>query len=125
MTATRLLTCLAALMGAAGVILAALSTHAYAGTSLNIAASMLSLHAPAVLAVAIGRKAGVLHDASARLAAWGLIVGVCLFSADLAWRAVSGSALFPMAAPAGGVILILAWLIAALSGLIGPRQGRD
>ncbi|QCI64939.1 DUF423 domain-containing protein [Phreatobacter stygius] len=122
MIATRLITCLAALIGAAGVVLAALSTHAYAGTSLNVAASMLSLHAPAILALAIGGRAGVLHAPTSVVAAWGLIVGVLLFSGDLGWRAYSGAAAFPMAAPSGGVVLIAGWLIAALSGLIGQAR---
>ncbi|MGL4290860.1 MAG: DUF423 domain-containing protein [Phreatobacter sp.] len=122
MTATRLITCLAGLIGAAGVALAALSTHAYAGTSLNVAASMLSLHAPAILAIAIGGRAGVLNDRIALFAAWGLIAGILLFSGDLAWRAFFGAALFPMAAPSGGVLLIASWLLAALSGLIGPTM---
>lgn len=122
MTAIRLITCLAGLIGASGVALAALSTHAYAGTSLNVAASMLSLHAPAILAIAIGGRAGVLNGRIAHIAAWGLIAGILLFSGDLAWRAFFGVALFPMAAPSGGVLLILGWLAAALSGLIGQTS---
>lgn len=122
MTAIRLITCLAGLIGAGGVVLAALSTHAYAGTSLNVAASMLSLHAPAILAIAIGGRTGVLNGRIAQMAAWGLIAGILLFSGDLAWRAFFGVALFPMAAPSGGVLLIIGWLGAAVSGLIGPAS---
>lgn len=121
MTATRLITALAGLLGAAGVILASLGAHAYAGTSLPVAASLLSLHAPAILAVAIGRKAGVLHDALARVGAWALIVGVFLFSADLSLRVFLGGGLFPFAAPTGGIILIGAWLTVAVAGLVGSR----
>lgn len=116
---SRLAVCLAGLIGAAGVALAALSTHAYAGTSLNIAASMLSLHAPAILGLAAGRASGLLAPRLADLAAFALILGVMLFSGDLAWRAFIGAALFPMAAPAGGILLIGGWLATAVSGLIG------
>ncbi|MCZ0736049.1 DUF423 domain-containing protein [Phreatobacter sp. AB_2022a] len=115
----RLVACLAGLIGAAGVALAALSTHAYAGTSLNVAASMLSLHAPALLAIAFGRGTGMLAPRLADMAAAALILGLLLFAGDLAWRAFAGSALFPMAAPTGGVLLIGGWLVAALSGLAG------
>lgn len=122
MTATRLLTCLAGLIGAAGIVLAALSTHAYAGTNLAVAAGMLSLQAPAILAVAIGRKAGLLHDLLGRIAAWGLVVGTVLFSGDIAMRTFFGTPLFPMAAPLGGTAMIGAWLLAAVAGLAGGRS---
>lgn len=115
----RLVACLAGLVGAAGVALAALSTHAYAGTSLNVAASMLSLHAPALLALAFGRGSGMLAPRLADLAAIALLVGLLFFSGDLACRAFIGSTLFPMAAPIGGVLLIGGWLLIALSGLVG------
>lgn len=121
MTATRLLACLAGLMGAAGVALAALASHAYAGTSLSVAATMLSLQAPALLAVAIGRKTGLLHDLAARVAAWVLVTGTLLFAGDIAMRTFAGTGLFPMAAPTGGTLMILAWLLAAGAGLAGGR----
>ncbi|WP_439572273.1 DUF423 domain-containing protein [Phreatobacter sp.] len=124
MTATRLLLLAAGLMGAAGVALAALASHAYAGTSLQVAAAMLSLQAPAVLAIAIGRKAGLLHDLAARIAAWALVAGTVIFSADIAARVLAGSGLFPMAAPIGGFAMIAAWLLAALAGLAGGAQAR-
>lgn len=122
MTATRLLLIAAGLMGAAGVALAALASHAYAGTSLSVAATMLSLHAPAVVAVAIGRKADLFADLPARIAAWGLVVGTALFSGDLAMRSFAGTALFPMAAPAGGMVMIAAWIGVALAGAVGGRR---
>lgn len=122
MTATRLLLIAAGLMGASGVAFAALASHAYAGTSLSVAASMLSLHAPAVIAVAIGRRGGVLADMPARIAAWGLVVGTALFSGDLAMRTFAGTALLPMAAPVGGMVMIAAWLGLALAGALGGRR---
>lgn len=121
MTATRLLLLAAGLMGAAGVALAAMASHAYAGTSLQVAATMLSLQAPAVIAIAIGRKAGLLHDLAARVAAWALVAGTVLFSADIASRTFAGTGLFPMAAPLGGTAMIAAWLCAAAAGIAGGR----
>jgi uncharacterized membrane protein YgdD (TMEM256/DUF423 family) len=49
------------------------------------------------------------------LAAWAL--GTILFSADVALRVFVGQRLFPMAAPTGGIILILAWLVLAAAAL--------
>jgi uncharacterized membrane protein YgdD (TMEM256/DUF423 family) len=122
MTATRLLLFAAGLIGAAGIALAAMATHAYAGTSLSVAATMLSLHAPAIIAVAVARKTGLIHDLAGRLAAWALVVGVVLFSGDIAMRTFNGVPLFPMAAPIGGTLLITAWVLAAIAGLIGVRK---
>lgn len=122
MSATRLLLFAAGLIGAAGVALAAMATHAYAGTSLPAAATMLSLHAPAIIAVAVARKVGLVHDLVGRFAAWGLVAGVVLFAGDIATRTFSGVALFPMAAPAGGTLMLAAWALTAVSGLIGGRE---
>lgn len=122
MTATRLLILAAGLMGATGVAFAALASHAYAGTSLAVAATMLSLHAPAIIAVAIGRKANLLHDPVSRIAAWGLAAGTVLFSGDIAMRVFAGTGLFPMAAPLGGMAMIAAWAGVALAGALGGRR---
>lgn len=123
MTATRLLLLVAGLMGAAGVVFAALASHTYAGTSLSVAATMLSLHAPAVIAVAVARKAGVLHDLAARIAAWALVAGTVLFCGDLAMRAFMGAGLFQMAAPIGGSLMIAAWIGVAVAGAVGGARG--
>ena len=122
MSATRLLLVLAGLMGATGVVFAALASHAYAGTNLPAAATMLSLQAPAVMALAIGRKAGLMHDLAARIAAWTLITGTILFCGDLAMRAFAGTGLFPMAAPTGGSLMIAGWVGAAVAGAMGGRS---
>jgi uncharacterized membrane protein YgdD (TMEM256/DUF423 family) len=45
-----------------------------------------------------------------------------LFSADIALRAFAGYRLFPMAAPAGGTLLIIAWLAVALAGLLAAAK---
>jgi uncharacterized membrane protein YgdD (TMEM256/DUF423 family) len=123
MSATRLLVLVAGLMGATGVVFAALASHAYAGTSLSVAATMLSLHAPAVIAVAVGRKAGVLHDLTARIAAWALVAGTVLFCGDLAMRAFTGAGLVAMAAPTGGMLMIAAWIGVAAAGAVGGTRG--
>ncbi|MDP2803274.1 MAG: DUF423 domain-containing protein [Phreatobacter sp.] len=122
MPATRLMILVAGLMGATGVAFAALASHAYAGTSLAVAATMLSLHAPLIIAVAIGRKADLLNDLVARIAAWALVAGTVLFSGDIAMRVFAGTGLFPMAAPIGGMAMMAAWVGVALAGALGGRR---
>ena len=49
----------------------------------------------------------------------GLVLGAALFSGDIAMRAFAGHRLFPMAAPAGGTILIAAWLAVTVAAIVG------
>jgi uncharacterized membrane protein YgdD (TMEM256/DUF423 family) len=118
----RLLLTLAGLMGAAGVALAALAAHAGDGSRLAPAAQMLLVHAPAVLAAVALIGQGWLGRRLGRAAALGLALGPLLFAADLGMRHVAGHALFPMAAPTGGSLAIIAWLVLALAAL--ARRGR-
>jgi uncharacterized membrane protein YgdD (TMEM256/DUF423 family) len=46
-----------------------------------------------------------------------LLVGVTLFSGDVAARTLGLGKLFPMAAPTGGMIMIVGWLMLALAGV--------
>ena len=114
---------LAGLMGASGVILAAAGAHAAPNAGLDSAAYMLSFHAAALLGGAALARQGLLWRPLALgiLVAW--VVGTALFSGDIAMRAFAGHRLFAMAAPAGGVILIAAWLtlIAAAIGTFLQR----
>jgi uncharacterized membrane protein YgdD (TMEM256/DUF423 family) len=112
---------LAGLMGAAGIMLAAAGAHATPGAGLDSAAYMLLFHAAAVIGAAALVQGGMLWRtlALAVLAAW--VVGAVLFSGDIALRAFAGHRLFPLAAPSGGIILILGWLgfaVAAIGGLL-------
>jgi uncharacterized membrane protein YgdD (TMEM256/DUF423 family) len=43
-----------------------------------------------------------------------LALGTLLFAGDLSSRAFAGGKLFPFAAPAGGSLMILAWIALAL-----------
>src|SRR5262245_52994946 len=101
---------LAGLRGAGGGVLAAADAHAAPGAGLAAAAYLLLFHAAALLGGAALHAQGVLSRPLlfVVLVAW--IVGAVLFSGDVALRAFAGHRLFPMAAPAGGVILIAAWL---------------
>ena len=109
MTVTILIV-LAGLMGAAGVVLAAVGAHLASAAGLDSAAYMLLFHAVAVIGGVALVQQGLLWRPLALLvlAAWAL--GAALFSGDIAMRAFTAHRLFPMAAPTGGVILIGAWL---------------
>ena len=111
---------IAGLFGAAGIALAAAGAHAAPRAGLDSAANILLFHAVAILGGAALLLQGVLSRPLAlmALAAWAL--GTILFSADVALRVFVGQRLFPMAAPAGGIILILAWLVLAAAALAKP-----
>jgi uncharacterized membrane protein YgdD (TMEM256/DUF423 family) len=121
--ALTILIALAGLIGAAGVILAAAGAHATPNAGLESAAYLLLFHAAAVLGGAAAAQQGLLWRplALAVLIAW--IAGAALFSSDVALRAFAGHRLFPFAAPAGGVVLIAAWvgLFAAAIGALIER----
>jgi uncharacterized membrane protein YgdD (TMEM256/DUF423 family) len=108
---------LAGLMGAIGIALAAAGAHAAPGAGLDGAASMLLFHAAAVVgAVALARQGALIRPLLlVALVAW--VLGGVLFSGDIAMRAFVGHRLFAMAAPSGGVILIIGWLALAAAGL--------
>jgi len=118
---TRALIVLAALMGAAGVVLAALGAHTGGTGRLTTASFMLLFHAPVILAVVALATRPLVREGLAHAAAAGFVVGAALFAGDLALRDLAGHALFPMAAPSGGTILILSWLVLALAGLARPK----
>ena len=114
----------AALLGAAGVALAAAAAHGGGHPSLSTAANFLILHGAGALAlVALSRG-----DAAPRAyvgAATLMVLGVMLFSGDLTARALVGERLFPFAAPAGGALLILSWLVGGVAGFAGAFVRRS
>lgn len=106
----------AGLFGAAGVAGAAIGAHVVSDDRfVAIAASMALFHGPALLGLAavIGRAPRLLG-----LAGMAAIVGVILFSGDLATRAATGASLFANAAPTGGMMLIAAWLMVSVAGFL-------
>jgi uncharacterized membrane protein YgdD (TMEM256/DUF423 family) len=117
----RILVILAAVMGADGVILAAASAHQPDATRLAAASSMLLFHATAVLAVVALAERGVLHRAIGIAVAWGFVIAAALFAGDLTLRQYAGHGLFPMAAPTGGTLLILSWVVLAVAAA-WPRR---
>jgi uncharacterized membrane protein YgdD (TMEM256/DUF423 family) len=108
---TTIFATIACLMGAAGVAAAALAAHGGGATQAAAAAQMLMVHAAASLALVsfVGsQRLGVVAIAAMQ-------AGAILFALDMAARIWLGQALFAMAAPIGGTLVILAWLVAALA----------
>ena len=118
-----ILIALAALMGAAGVVLLAASAHAAPGAGLDSAGQMLLFHAAAVLGAVAVLHQGLVYRPLGLAAAAGLVLGAALFSGDLTLRAFAGHRLFPMAAPTGGTILIVSWIVLMGAAVIGLTRG--
>ncbi|QQO17968.1 DUF423 domain-containing protein [Bradyrhizobium diazoefficiens] len=118
MVALRLLIGLAGLMGAAGVALAAASAHGADASRLASASAMLLFHATAILAAVALLARGLLHGGIGLIAAFGFALGAALFAGDLTLRQYAGHALFPMAAPTGGTVMIASWLVVTLAAVV-------
>lgn len=115
--ALTILIVLAGLMGAAGIVLAAVGAHAAPHAGLDSAAYLLLFHAAALLGGAALTQQGLVWRPLmfAVLIAW--VIGAALFSGDVALRAFAGHRLFAFAAPTGGFILIAAWLAVAAAAI--------
>ena len=118
----RVLVALAGAMGAAGVALAAASAHQPDATRLASASSMLLFHASAVLAAVLLAERHIIHRQFGLAAAFGFVVATALFAGDLTLRQYAGHSLFPMAAPTGGTLLIVSWLVLAAAA-VWRRRG--
>jgi uncharacterized membrane protein YgdD (TMEM256/DUF423 family) len=112
---TRVLVIFAGLMGAAGVMLAAASAHLAHEGRLETASSMLLFHAPAVLAAALLVERDIVHGKIGILGAFGFVIAAALFAGDLSMRQFAGHRLFPFAAPIGGTLFMVSWLVLGLS----------
>jgi uncharacterized membrane protein YgdD (TMEM256/DUF423 family) len=117
----QMLTGIAALFGCIGIIFAAAGAHAKPGSGLDSAGHMLLFHAPAVIATCAAMISGLVYRPLGIGAAILLLLGVALFSGDLALRAYTGHRLFPMAAPTGGMVMIAGWLLLALAAFVSLR----
>ena len=118
----RGLIAVAALMGASGVALAAVAAHRAGSPNLGPASSMLMFQAPAIIAASVAVTTNTIGARIGLIAAFGMVFGTALFSGDLAMRDFLGHALFPMAAPSGGTIMIASWLVLAMAALWRPAK---
>ena len=121
MRSLRILVIFAGIMGADGVILAAVAAHQGDATRLLPASSMLLFHAAATLAVVALTERGIVATKGGITAGFGFVVASALFAGDLCLRHFAGQALFPFAAPAGGTLLIASWLVLAIAAA-WPRR---
>jgi len=119
---TRVFILIAGVMGGAGIVLAALGAHGSDLARLTTAASMLLFHAPVILALVLLKDRALVQRQLATAAAIGFAAGAALFAGDLTVRDLLGHALFPMAAPSGGTILIGSWMLLALAGLVARNS---
>jgi uncharacterized membrane protein YgdD (TMEM256/DUF423 family) len=115
---------LACLMGAGGVVLAAGAAHGAPGAGLDSAAYLLLFHALAIFGAASLTLQGLLWRPLALAAMAGFVLGAVLFAGDASMRAFAGHRLFPMAAPTGGTLLILGWLVLAAAAIVTMAKPR-
>ncbi|NBJ11796.1 DUF423 domain-containing protein [Microvirga arsenatis] len=116
----RILIALASLSGLLGVALSAAAAH-ITGGNLATAAQFLLFHAPALLALVALIAAGAVNPLLGQIAGYVMVLGLVLFCGDLSRRAFSGVALFPRAAPTGGILLMAGWLLLGVSALLRLR----
>ncbi|MEF2550516.1 DUF423 domain-containing protein [Aurantimonas sp. A2-1-M11] len=113
---TGILVVFAGLFGAAGIAGAAVAAHGGGDAQLAaIAAAIAVVHAPTLLALAGLRSYLPRLAGSAGFLA---IIGTLCFSGDLAARVAWDDRLFTNAAPIGGSLLILSWMVVAVAGII-------
>jgi uncharacterized membrane protein YgdD (TMEM256/DUF423 family) len=117
----RILIILAGVLGADGVVLAALAAHQPDAARLVPASSMLLFHATATLGAVSLAERGVIRRGIGLAAGFGFVLAAALFGGDLTLRQFAGHCLFPMAAPTGGTLLIASWLVLALAAA-WPRR---
>jgi uncharacterized membrane protein YgdD (TMEM256/DUF423 family) len=104
----------AALMGAAGVALAAAGVHANGGELAQRGALFLLLHACAALAIAAHARIATASARALVIVGFVMEAGATLFSGELATHVFTGERIFPFAAPLGGTTMILSWVALAV-----------
>lgn len=113
-TIARLTLFLAGLLGATGIGLAAAANHLDDPRGFSAAATVCLANAPALIGLYAVRPSLRL----APLAALVIACGALLFTADMLLRHFYGMRVFAMAAPTGGMLQIVGWLIVAVSALL-------
>jgi uncharacterized membrane protein YgdD (TMEM256/DUF423 family) len=113
---------LAAVMGAAGVALAAAGVHENGGELALRGAQFLLLHACAALAIAAHARVATASARALVIVGFVMEAGAALFSAELAIHAFTGQRIFPFAAPIGGTTMLLAWIALAVVFATASRR---
>jgi uncharacterized membrane protein YgdD (TMEM256/DUF423 family) len=104
----------AALMGAAGVALAAAGVHASGGDLAQRGALFLLIHAAVALGIAAQARVATAPGRALVVVGFVMEAGAALFSAELAVRAFTGDRIFLYAAPIGGSTMMISWLALAI-----------
>ena len=112
----------AALMGAAGVALAAASVHENGGELAERGALFLLLHAAAALAIAAHARIATALAGALLIVGFVMEAGATLFSAELAMHVFTGERIFPFAAPIGGTTMLLSWIALAIVFAAASRR---
>lgn len=102
----------AGLYGACGIAAYAAASHI--GGLYEAVAPILLGNAAALLALSIATKTNIIMRLSGAL----IIIGVALFAADIMVRELTQGRLFPYAAPLGGTINILGWLLLIIANFL-------
>lgn len=113
----------AGLAGAVGVALSAVAAHKIDSPALATAATMLTLHAAAAIAVAavgVRLPRSTLWSGAALL----MLAAVSLFSGEIAFHTLTGNMSFQILAPIGGTLMILSWVAVAGLAITGWFQSR-
>jgi len=118
----RIAAALAGLMGACGVALAAAAAHMPDAARLHTASSMLLFHACAVIGAVLLIHQGLVRRRLGLTAAYGFILAGILFGGDLVSLQYAGHGLFTMAAPTGGTLFIVCWLMLAVAAIWPARD---
>src|ERR1700735_2103328 len=113
----------AALMGAAGVALAAAGMHENGGELAQRGALFLLLHACAPLSIAAHARVAPASARALVIVGFVMEAGATLFSGELAIHVFTGERIFPFAAPLGGTTMILSWLALAVVFAAASRRG--
>ena len=112
----------AGLAGAAGVGLSAVAAHKVDSSALATAATILTIHAVAAVAIYS------LALRSARSGLWSavgllMLFSATLFSGEIAFHTFTDIASLQFLAPIGGSGMILSWLLVAVAGFVS--RGRN
>lgn len=113
----------AGLAGAAGVALAAIAAHKVQTPELATAATMLLIHAAAVIAIA-GVSTRMQSGWRWLITAGLMLCSALLFSGAVSYHAVMGEHVFPRAAPTGGSMLIISWCALAVLSVLEALDQR-
>jgi uncharacterized membrane protein YgdD (TMEM256/DUF423 family) len=116
------LAAVAALMGGAGVALAAAAVHANGGELVERAALFLLLHAVAALGIAAHARVPAASARALVIVGFVMEAGAILFSGEIAIHIFTGVGIFAFMAPIGGTTMMIAWAALALVFATARRE---